>query len=129
MNYQLENSCYVLLDGLQKDIPELLLKHKHDLILYPERGMRLVDRYLYRPYVKSIVTESSWLIGMYSKKDVWVLKNNVWVHPDFQTFGTSRELIEDQLFGITSSIPLQVISSKLTKEFNNKLAYPSKFVI
>jgi hypothetical protein len=127
MDYQPHGNCYVLLDG-KDDLNDLILEHKNDLIIYPERSMRFVDLACYRPYVLSVVTESAWIIGMYSKHEVWIYKDGKWVHPHYQTYGTSRDMIESNLFDYDSSIPLHVIGSDRAKEFSDGFEYPSKFI-
>lgn len=125
MEYQIEGNCYVLLDGLHEEVTELVMKHRHDIIIYPERSMRLVDLASYRPYVKSVLTESPWIIGTYDRRKVWLYREGKWVHPEIQTFGTSREFITSDILGIDCSIPLSVAGG--LKEFNKDFAYPSKF--
>jgi hypothetical protein len=127
MDYQLEGNCYIILDG-KDELNDLIYEHKNDLVLYPERTMRLVDLACYRPYVKSVVTESAWIIGMYSKHEVWIWVDGKWKHPDYQTYGTSRDLLTDVLLGVESSIPLHVISSDKAKEFSDGFEYPSEFI-
>lgn len=128
MNYELIENCYVLLDGQHKGINDLILKHKDDLILYPEREMRLVDKASYRPYLKSIVTECEWLIGVYPMERVWIWKDNQWVNPPMQTYGASRNLITCNLLGVHQTIPLHVIGDSEAKNFNKSFAYPSRFL-
>lgn len=80
-NYHLEGHCYVLLDGKHEEVTELVMKHRHDIIMYPERAMRLVDLASYRPYVKSVLTESPWIIGMAMGKSLAIEFNKNFAYP------------------------------------------------
>lgn len=109
MDYQLEGNCYVVARGRDDDKKaylDLLYKHKNDLVTFPEDGMRFIDSVTYLPYNKSIVTENPYLISSYDRRSVWVLNNGKWINPNEQTFGSSVNVIENNLLGYGSSIPI-----------------------
>jgi len=120
-----QGKCYVFIQG--NDINEehyydLVRKSKNDeLILYPERAMTFVDVVHYRPYLKSIVTENPYIISCYSKKDVYILDNDEWVHPTSQTYGCSVDIITDELLKYNNSIPLYPMGGASYKEKIKKL--------
>jgi len=124
MDIELEGICYVL---LQTDKTHPIAHKRHELVWYPERGMSLLDTIQYIPYVKSIVTENSWIIACYDRSNVrvWekVGKKYQWVRPNEQTYGTSNNKIRMSLLGIGQTIPSCVLDGgeeirKLIKEVN-----------
>lgn len=100
---QYENHCYVLLQGLW--IHPIATK-RHDLVWYPERAMTLLERHQYRPYVKSVVTEDAWIIGLYDRLYVRIIEEDgSWRCPNMQTYAASHNTITCCLLGIQSTIP------------------------
>lgn len=81
---------------------------ENQLILYPENRFRFIDLITYRPYVKSILTENPWIISLYDRKQVFVIKNNKWVNADIQTYGASIDIIVSDILGYNSSISATV---------------------
>jgi hypothetical protein len=106
---QLEGHCYVLLQG---NWIHPIAHRRHELLWYPERSMTLHERHMYRPFVKSIVTEDAWLIGMYDREKVRVIYDDdvdtercgKWVMPNHQTYGASHNAITCSILGIQSTI-------------------------
>jgi hypothetical protein len=128
MNYNehLEGNCFVYIQGNEVDIEKyydvVRLSKDDKLILYPERGKTFVDTVCYRPYVKSVVTENPWIISCYSRENVWIIREGKWKHPDRQTYGASVEYITDDILGMSSSLPLIVLSGlDGIKEFKEKI--------
>lgn len=102
MNVELEEVCYVLL-RTAKGHP--IARLRYDLNWYPETRLTLVQAIQFQPTVKSVVTESPWIISCYPGKRVRVWDGIEWVRPDINTFGTSVEIIMDSILGINQSIP------------------------
>ncbi len=97
------NTCYAL---LQIDKIHPIAHLRHDLIWYPERGMSLLDRIQYKPYVKSVVTECPWIIACYDRENIRVWeKERGWVTPDTQTYGGSVNGIRHHILKIHQTIP------------------------
>ena len=102
MPLELEGHCYVLLQG---DWIHPIAHCRHHLLWYPERGMTLLEEYLYRPYVQSIVTESPWLIGLYDCEKVFAVdEDGSWRRPNMQTYCASMDWIFNQLLHMRSSV-------------------------
>ena len=81
---QLQGHCYVLLRGCGI---HPIAHRRFELLWYPETAMYLVDQYMYRPYVQSIVTESPWLIALYDRERVRVVyEDGSWQCPQYQTY-------------------------------------------
>ena len=101
---QLNGHCYVLMQG---DWYHPIIKHRHDIVWYPESAMTLTERHQYRPYVRSVVTEDAWIIACYPMEKVRVLddETGAWTWPDRQTYGASHNHITCCLLGIRSTIP------------------------
>ena len=113
----LEGNCFVYVQGNEADIVKYyelvsLSKKEDSLILYPERAMSLVDTICYRPFVKSIVTENPWIISCYSFDKVWIIRDGEWRNASNQTFGASVNIIMHNILGVTTTIPLVVLSGK-----------------
>ena len=110
MDFELENNCYVVARGRDDDKEkylDLLYKHKHSLVLFPETAMRFIDTVTYLPVTKSIVTENMYLVSSYNKYNVWILDaKGEWMNPNEQTFGASIESLANHLLGYGSSIPI-----------------------
>ena len=100
---QLEGHCYVLIQG---NWIHPIAHRRYELLWYPERGLTLLERHHYQPYVKSIVTEDAWLIGCYPREKVRVVyEDGSWQCPDIQTYAASHNGITLRLLGIRSTIP------------------------
>jgi hypothetical protein len=113
LSKHLEGNCFVYIEGNEVDIEkyyDLVRLSKDDkIILYPERKRCFIDTVCYRPYVKSVVSENPWIISCYSAKNVWILEDGEWMHPDIQTYGASVEYITDLILHVNSSIPLLIL--------------------
>lgn len=97
-----EGYCYVLPQG---DWVHPIAEYRHELIWYPERGMTLYEQHLYRPYVKSIVTECAWLIGLYDGSKVLHMdEDGSWRQANHQTYGASNNSLTLRLLEIQSTI-------------------------
>jgi len=59
-----------------------------------------------------IVTDSPFLVSLYSREEVFIWKDDKWQNPDFQTYGADFSIILDDIFGYNHSIPQAVINSK-----------------
>ena len=122
----LEGNCFVYVQGNEADIEkyyELVRLSKDDkLILYPERAMTLADTICYRPFVKSVITENPWIISCYSFDKVWIIRDGEWRNASNQTFGASVNIIMHNILGVTTTIPLVVLSGKKgIAEFREKV--------
>jgi len=108
-----EGCCYIYIRGNDINIEhyyDLVDKSKSDeMILYPEDKLTFAKIIDYRPYVLSIVTENPFIISTYDIKHVFVLSDDKWIHPEFQTYGTSVEIIRSELLHYDSSIPSAII--------------------
>lgn len=104
MDLQLENNCYVLLQG---NWIHPIAHRRHDLIWYPERAMSLLQRRGYRPYVDSVVTECEWIIAMYPRERVWMVSDHDgrWETPVDQTYGADVSGISSDVFNLHSQMP------------------------
>jgi len=106
-----EDKCYVLLENTEQGRPRAkydpIMQARFDFIFHPERGMGLIEQVCYRPYVKSIVTESPWMIACYDREDVYVWDKEYkdWMHPDCQTYGASVDHILHTVLGIDCLLP------------------------
>ena len=106
-----EGICYVLL-RTNKINP--IAYERRNLIWYPETAMTLLQCVLYKPYVKSIVTENPWLIACYDNNYIrlWstkYIKKGEWVTPTRQTYGASVDDIIRTILGIKHTIPAMVL--------------------
>ena len=87
--------------------------NKDNTLFYPEAGMTTIDCFKSsRPKDFHIVTDSPFLVGLYSQHEVFIWRKGKWINPDFQTYGCSRGVILSEIFGIESSIQQAVISHK-----------------
>ncbi len=124
-NIMENGQCFVFLQGNdanEEHYFDLVRESKNDnLILYPERSMTFADTVDYRRYVKSVVTENPYIISCYSKKDVWVLQDDVWVHPDIQTYGASVNIITCNILQYLNTIPTFVMGGSKFKDKIKKL--------
>ena len=102
-----EGHCYVLLRG---NWIHPIAHRRFDLLWYPETAMTMLERHNYRPYVKSIVTEDPWLIGLYDVDNVRVVEEDgSWQLPNSQTYAASVNNTMLVLLGIRSTIPAQTL--------------------
>jgi hypothetical protein len=113
---KLKGNCFVYINGNEVDIEkyyELVRLSKDGLIiLYPERSLTFVDTVCYIPFVKSVITENPWIIATYDRKYVWIIEDNIWVNPEIQTFGSSVNIITDDILKYRRSIPLCILYGK-----------------
>jgi hypothetical protein len=125
MDLILKGKCYVV--HQLKQVAHPITKYRHDLLWHPERGMGLLDRASYRPYVQSIVTDSPWLIACYDREDVFVWekdgrKKGRWVHPNAQTYGADIDSITFTVLGITHPLPAMALDGgKIMKKYIKQL--------
>lgn len=119
-NIKENGQCFVFLQGNDINIEhyyDLVRESKNDrLILYPERAMTFADTVDYRPYVKSIVTENPYIISCYSRKDVWILQDDEWTHPERQTYGASVDYITSDILQYRNSIPTAILGGGKFKD-------------
>ena len=118
-----EGICYALLRC--KTVAHSIARERFDLVWYPENGMSLLDQIQYRPYVKSVVSESPWIISCYDREEVRLWDGGKWKMPDRQTYGADIMNILD-IIGIDqtmASTPLdggrrmKKLVSKIEKEY------------
>lgn len=102
MEIETEGICYVL---PQVNAVHPITYQRHEVVWYPERGMTLFDQIKYRPYVKSVVTESPWIIACYDRHSVRVWDEGQWRKSPQQTYGASVDHIMFTLLGVGQSIP------------------------
>ena len=121
-NLELDGICYVL---LRTKKAHQIYYSRDKFIWYPEDGMSLLEIIKYIPYVKSVVTESPWIISCYDRKNVrvWNSEDLCWEKPYFRTYGASVNNIMMGLFGIVQTIPSFVLDGgiaidKLISELN-----------
>jgi len=121
LNINYTDTCYVLVQIDRVIHP--IAHSRHDLIWYPERSMTLLNCIQYRPYVKSIVTENSWLISCYDREHVRVWnKEYGWIMPNNQTYGASVNNITMTILGIRQTIPATPLDGgKEIEKFKDKL--------
>lgn len=104
---QLTGHCYVLLRG---NWYHPIAERRFDLVWYPETAMSLFDQHQYRPYVKSVVTECPWIIGLYDHSFVrCVGDDGIWRMPRMQTYGGDVSYITRELLHIRPSIPAMTL--------------------
>lgn len=109
MTFEPENNCYVYVRDLRNGNPvgeEFIFKHKNYVIMYPEHAMTFTAKTRYIPFIKSVLTEEPFIISCYSREFVWVIDDDVWRHPDVQTFGASVSIITYDILGYEPSMPL-----------------------
>lgn len=113
-------TCYVL---LQIDKIHPITHKRHDLVWYPERSFTLLDLVQYRPYVKSVVTESPWIIACYDRDNVRVWnKERGWITPNHQTYGGSVNMIMHSILKIHQTIPANILDGgEIIKKLIEKL--------
>lgn len=127
---QFEGHCYVLIQGdyIHPHAPVL----RNEAIWYPERSMTLYEQHMYRPYVKSVVTENPWIISCYPREKVRVVGEfGEWEWPRNQTYGASVNSMTIQLLGITATIPAMVMDGgkdfkKVIKEYAKLIELANK---
>lgn len=124
-NIKESEQCFAFLQGNdanEEHYYDLVRESKNGtMILYPERAMTFADTVDYRRYSKSVVTENPYIISCYPKKDVWILHDDEWVHPDFQTYGCSVNMITSQILQYNNSIPTAVMGGGKFKDKVKKL--------
>ncbi len=129
MPLELERHCYVLLQG---GWIHPIAHRRHDIIWYPERSMTMFEQLIYRPYVKSVVTESPWIIGLYDRENVFAVdEDGTWRRPNMQTYCASMGWIYHQLLHVrseVSQVPLDGGRSmkKIIKEYKKRIDKANK---
>lgn len=116
-NLEREGKCFVLHKGFYNDI----LRLKDEIILWHENGLSLLEQVCGLRYVKTIITESPYMICMYDRRDVFIFREGRWVNPDIQTFACSFDFILQDLLLLESSINISTISHKKMKEVKEKI--------
>ncbi len=121
---QLEGHCYVLLRG---NWHHPITDRRFDLVWYPETAMTSFECHSYRPYVKSIVTENAWLIGLYSQHKVRVLAaDGSWETPQIQTYAAAHDFITSRILLIQPTIPAMTLDGgrsikKVIKDYKKRI--------
>jgi hypothetical protein len=106
-------NCYVTHPRSGSVLPEELTKD--NTLFYPESRMSTDD--CFRSSVPSdfhIVTDNVFLVSLYSTKEVFIWRNNKWVHPEIQTYGASYTMIIDYVFDYGTTIPTAILNGKTT---------------
>jgi len=106
-------NCYVVNPNEAYELPKVL--NKENTLFFPEQSMSTQECFTTtRPRDFHIVTNSVFLVGLYTQVEVfiWDKKKGVWVNPELQTYGASYLLIMMQVFGYTNTIPQSCISRK-----------------
>ena len=94
--------------------------------------MNLVDEYMYRPYVQSIVTESPYLIALYDYSRVRVVEENgSWQMPNMQTYASSVEYLACSLLHLPSTVPAMPLDGgrgfkKVIREYKARIKKAQK---
>ena len=112
MKYLLEGNCYVL---VRTQVIHPITYDRHDFVWYPEESLSLISTMNYRPFMKSIVTESPWLIALYDRTKVWIVaEDGQWRNPPDQTYGASVNGIMKRVLRFNNTIPAQVLDGGST---------------
>ncbi len=115
--------CYVCHPKSGAKLPLDKLNNDNTLF-YPEKTMSTHQQCTSgRPADYHIVTDSIFLVGLYSREEVFMWDGRRWVHPNVQTYGANFETILFHVFNYTGGISGAVISNKLT---TNVMGYPIK---
>lgn len=103
-------NCYVYNHRTMDALPDGL--DKDNTMFYPEKRMTTHDLFhTMRPKDFHVVTDSPYIVPLYDRKEVFILEDGKWVHPDFQTFGCSYEIVTDRIWNYRNSIPQAIINS------------------
>ena len=115
-------NCYIMSQRAMHERPKGL--DKDNTLFFPESGMTTHDLvHSGRPKDYHIITDSHFLVGLYSRHEVFIFdnKDNRWINPGLQTYGTSRELLLSELWGIESSIQMAVLNGNVTNCMGRKI--------
>ena len=106
-------NCYIKSQSDNSPLPEGI--NKDNTLFYPESGMTTLELHeTARPKDYHIITDSHFLVPLYSSHEVFVYIDNEWINPDVQTYGMSYNLVLIRLFGIRSTIPRAVLNGEVT---------------
>ena len=95
---------------------------KDNTLFYPERRMTTHDQLnTGRPEHFHIVTDSHFLVGLYSRHEVFYWKDGEWINPDFQTYGCSYNIILMDLWYNEHTIPQAVVDGNITNVMGHKI--------
>jgi hypothetical protein len=117
--------CYVFHSKRPGELP-LDILNMGNTLFYPEKTMSVMQQCTSGvPRGFHIVTDSPFLVGLYSREDVymWSEEYQRWVHPNVQTYGANFEVILSHVFGYTNGIAGAVISNKYV---TNVMGHPLK---
>ena len=76
-----------------------------------------------RPRDFHIVTDSPDLVGLYSRREVfvWDEKEQSWVNPSQETYGADIQVIRAEVFGVKAAIPGAVVGREFV---TNVMGHP-----
>lgn len=117
-------NCYIKSQKSNVGYPDFL--NKENTLFYPEQAMTLHDMmYTGKPDIFHIVTDCPFLVGLYKEEEVFIFneKEQKWENPNFQTYGTSYNILLNKLWGFRNTIPITVIG---TYEITNVMGYDAK---
>lgn len=106
-------NCYIASQIRDYNLPKEL--NKDNTLFFPECGMTTHQMlHTGRPDKYHIVTDSHFLVGLYSYENVFYFDGEEWVNPDFQTYGTSYNILLTKLWNYKNTIPQAVIDGEIT---------------
>ncbi|MDD5649076.1 MAG: hypothetical protein PHF86_01475 [Candidatus Nanoarchaeia archaeon] len=114
-------NCYVASQLSNAVFPPEL--NKENTLFYPESRMTTYECFTTsQPKDFHIVTDCPFLVSLYDNEEVFIWEKNKWIHPKSQTFGTSYNIIIDDVFNYPHTIPQAIIDGKITNcmGFNRK---------
>lgn len=115
-------NCYVMNPKSGARMPRHL--NRENTLFYPEARMTLYEQWTSgRPKDFHIVTDSPDLVGLYPRHEVfiWDEKEQSWMNPPLETYGTDIQVLRAEVFGIKSGIPGAVISREFV---TNVMGHP-----
>jgi len=98
--------------------------NKDNTLFYPENGMTTSELFTTTiPENFHIVTDNPFLVPLYKKEEVFIWKDNEWVHPDFQTYGSAYQYVIRRIFG-GYEMPRAVLNGTITNCMGNPIKQP-----
>ena len=114
------NCCFVASQKRDYDLPSFL--NKGNTIYFPETEMTTNELlHTGRPNGFNIVTDSHFLVGLYDCDEVYYYDGKLkeWINPDFQTLGTSYNIILHKLWKYKNTIPKAILDGEITNIMGN----------
>ena len=112
-------NCYIQDPGSKYDLPAEL--NKENTIFYPEARMSTNQLFTTsKPKEFHIVTDSPFLVPLYSWQDVFINVRGKWRNPEFQTYGCDYSRVM-RLWRDSQPIPAYALNGKVTNCLGSKL--------